>query len=221
MLESEFYSTAMQQLPLEISPPASPDFDNFVAGANEEALARVRDLAAGALTEAVVYLWGEPGSGRSHLLRAAARANPALVVADDVETLDAAAQQSLFNAVNAAREGDAAVLAAGAAAPGALPLREDLRTRLAWGLVYRMKPLSDADKALHLRSQAAHRGLALSDDVVGYLLTRLPRHLSSLNTVLEVLDRYSLIKQRAITVALVREALASAQHSSGSPSTKR
>lgn len=210
----------MQQLPLAISAPVEPDFENFVAGANEEALARVRELAAGTLREAVIYLWGEPGSGRTHLLRAATRANPALVVADDVEALDAAAQQLLFNAINAAREGHAAVLAAGPAAPAALPLREDLRTRLAWGLVYQVKPLSDADKAFHLRAAAARRGLALSDEVVGYLLTRLPRHLSSLNSVLEVLDRYSLIKQRAITIPLVREALASTQHRPEAPSTK-
>lgn len=217
MLESKIL---MQQLPLAISAPVEPDFENFVAGANEEALARVRELAAGTLREAVIYLWGEPGSGRTHLLRAATRANPALVVADDVEALDAAAQQQLFNAINAAREGHAAVLAAGPAAPAALPLREDLRTRLAWGLVYQVKPLGDADKAFHLRAAAARRGLALSDEVVGYLLTRLPRHLSSLNSVLEVLDRYSLIKQRAITVPLVREALASTQHRPEAPSTK-
>jgi DnaA family protein len=210
----------MQQLPLAISPPAEPDFDNFVAGANEEALARVRELAAGTLREAVVYLWGEPGSGRSHLLRAALRANPGLVIADDVETLGATAQQSLFNAINAAREGNAAVLAAGPAAPAGLPLREDLRTRLAWGLVYQLKPPGDADKALHLRTEAARRGIALGDEVVAYLLTRLPRQLSSLNTVLEVLDRYSLIRQRAITVPLVREALASMQQSAQGPSTK-
>ena len=124
-----------RQLPLAISPPAEPAFDNFIPGANAEALARVRALAAGRLQEAVVYLWGEPGSGRSHLLRAAGRANPGLVIADDVETLDAAAQQALFVAINAAREGQAAVLAAGGAPPAGLALREDLRTRLGWGLV--------------------------------------------------------------------------------------
>jgi DnaA family protein len=71
-----------------------------------------------------------------------------------------------------------------------------------------------------LRTEAARRGIALGDEVVAYLLTRLPRQLSSLNTVLEVLDRYSLISQRAITVPLVREALASMQQSAQGPSTK-
>ena len=197
----------MQQLPLAISPPPTPDLENYVAGANTEALARVRELAAGALSEAIVYLWGASGSGRTHLLRAAARANPGLVVADDVETLDEAGQQSLFVAINAARDGQAAVLAAGSAPPAGLLLREDLRTRLAWGLVYQLKPLTDADKTRHLQLEAARRGLKLSDEVIAYLLNHLPRDLASLNAVLDVIDRHSLARQRPVTLSLVREAL--------------
>jgi DnaA family protein len=201
----------MQQLPLEIAPPPEPGFDNFLAGANAEALARVKALAQGTLSEAIVYLWGEQGSGRSHLLRAAARANASLVIADDVQGLDAQAQQSLFVAINAAREGRAAVLAAGNAPPAQLALREDLRTRLAWGLVYQLKPLNEAEKALHMRAEAARRGLELSEEVVGYLLARLPRDLSSLNAVLDLLDRDSMAKQRPLTLPFVREALSAAQ----------
>lgn len=201
----------MRQLPLEISPPPEPGFDNFLAGSNAEALAGVRALAQGALREAIVYLWGEPGSGRSHLLRSAARANPSLVIADDVQGLDAPAQQALFVAINAAREGQAAVLAAGDAPPAQLALREDLRSRLAWGLVYQLKPLNDAEKALHMRAEAARRGLELSEEVVGYLLTRLPRDISSLNGVLDLLDRDSLARQRPLTLPFVREALNAVQ----------
>ena len=197
----------MQQLVLDIGPAAAPDFDNYVPGPNAEALARVRSLAAGELREAIVYLWGDSGSGRTHLLRAASNRNAALVVADDVEKLDPAAQQKLFVAINAARDGGPPVLATGRQPPAQLALREDLRTRLAWGLVYQLRPLSDAEKAVHLRAEANRRGLRLSDEVVGYLLTRLPRDLPSLNSVLDALDRYSLAAKRPITLPLVREAL--------------
>ena len=211
----------MRQIPLDISPPAVPSFDNFVAGANAEALARVRELAAGSLREAVVYLWGEAGTGRSHLLRAAQRVDPALFIADDVEALDAAAQQRLFAAINSARDGHAAVLAAGCAPPAQLELREDLRTRLAWGLVYHLKPLSDAEKKLHLRAEAARRGLELSDEVAGYLLARLPRDLGNLIRMLEVLDQYSLARQRPLSLPLVREALAWAEEHARVPRQTR
>jgi DnaA family protein len=202
----KFY--VMQQLPLGISTAAEPAFDNFVPGRNAEALARVRELAQGTLRERIVYLWGELGSGRTHLLRATARGNPALVVADDVHLLDAAGQHALFVAINEARDGGPAVLAAGDVPPAQLELREDLRTRLAWGLVYHLAPLGDEDKARHLKAVAATRGLQLSDDIVGYLLTRLPRDMASLQSIMEVLDRYSLMRKRPLTLPLVREALA-------------
>lgn len=198
----------MQQLPLAISPRPQPAFDNFVAGPNAEALARVRSLAAGMLGERILYLWGESGSGRSHLLTAALRTNPALVVADDVQRLGASEQHALFVAINEAREGGPAVLAAGDQPPAHLALRADLKSRLAWGLVYQLLPLSDNDKARHLKALACARGLLLSDEVAGYLLARLPRDMASLDAVMEVLDRYSLMRQRALTLPLVREALA-------------
>ncbi|MCD6041787.1 MAG: Sigma 54 interacting domain protein [Burkholderiales bacterium] len=210
----------MQQLVLDIGPPAEPDFDHTAAGPNGEAIARVRALAQGSLREAIVYLWGEPGSGRTHLLRAASRLNPALMVADDVEALDPAAQQQLFVAINAAREGGPAVLASGGQPPAQLTLREDLRTRLAWGLVDQLRPLSDEDKALHLRAQAARRGLPLSDEVLAYLLSRLPRDLASLNAVLEALDRYSLAAKRPVTVPLVREAMEKISSKRGGRATR-
>jgi DnaA family protein len=201
----------MQQLPLNISTPARPDFENFVAGRNAEALASVRALASGTLVERIVYVWGEAASGRSHLLHAAERANPELVIADGVEKLDDQAQQALFNAINAAREGQAAVLASGDQPPAGLALREDLRTRLAWGLVFHLKPLDDLEKAGQLRREAQRRGLHLGDDVVGYLLTRFPRDLSALQNVLEVLDRYALARQRALTLPLVKDAFAAGE----------
>jgi DnaA family protein len=200
----------MEQLPLAISPTPQPTLDNFVTGDNAEALLRVRELCAGRLREAIVYLGGEPGCGRTHLLRAAARAaEPGLrlATADDVETLEEAAQIALFNAINAARDGQGAVLAAGAAPPARLGLRPDLRTRLAWGLVYQLKPLTDEDKLRYLSTEAESRGLRLPEEVASYLLTRLPRDLPSLAAVIALLDRYSLAKQRQITLPLVREAL--------------
>jgi DnaA family protein len=200
----------MQQLPLEISSRPEPRFGNFVPGPNREALEAVRALAAGTLAEPIVYLWGEAGSGRTHLLQAAAHGNPSLRVVDDVETLDAQAQQALFAAINEARSGHGAVLAAGNAPPARLALREDLRTRLGWGLVYQVRRLSDGDKRAHLRAAARERGLELADDVADYLLARMPRDLASLNAVLDRLDRLSLAKQRPLTVPLAREALAEA-----------
>jgi DnaA family protein len=209
---SDSNRSGMRQLALGISPPRRPTLANFIAGANGELLARLRALADGSLPEAIVYLWGEPGSGRSHLLAAteaaAARAG-GVVTADDVEKLDEAAQVALFNAINSAREAHGAVLAAGNAPPAQLPLREDLKSRLAWGLVYQVKPLTDAERALYLRAEAERRGMKLADEVIWYLLEHVERDLPTLGGILEHLDRTSIELRRQVTLPLVREALRS------------
>ena len=192
----------MKQLALGISPPPQPTLDNFVPGANAELLSRLRDLQAGKFAESVLYLWGDAGSGKSHLLQACA----GTLAVDDVEMLDEAAQIGLFNAINEARQSGTAVLAAGNAPPAQLPLREDLKSRLAWGLVYHVKPLGDEERAAFLRAESQRRGLGLGEDVVSYLLTHMRRDLRSLGSVLDRLDRYSLETKRPITLPLIREA---------------
>jgi DnaA family protein len=196
-----------RQLALPILRAPEPTLDNFVPGSNAELLERLRELAAGRCVEAVVYLWGAPGSGRSHLLRASAR--PGVTLADDLERLDEGAQVALFNAVNQAREAGGTVLAAGDAPPAQLALREDLRSRMGWGLVYEVKPLTDAERSLYLHGEAARRGLRLGDEVVAYLLSHVRRDMPTLRALLEHLDRASLEQHRAVTLPLVREALKS------------
>jgi DnaA family protein len=99
------------------------------------------------------------------------------------------------------------VLAAGDAPPAQLALRPDLASRLGWGLVYQLHALTDAHKAAWLRAEAGQRGLQLGDDVVDYLLTRMPRDLPSLAALLARLDRYALSRKRPVTLPLVREFL--------------
>ncbi len=207
----------MRQLVLGISPPPEPAFEGFVTGRNDELVSRLRDLAAGQLMETVVYLWGERGSGRSHLLGATLRAaaDPGrLFVADDVDSLDEAGQIALFNRINEIRapgQEGRALLAAGSAPPAQLALREDLKSRLAWGLVYQVRTLTDAEKATYLRDEAARRGLRIADEVVAYLLTHVRRDLPTLVGILAHLDEYSLSHQRPLTLPLVREALGAMQ----------
>jgi DnaA family protein len=193
------------QLILELAPPAPPTFENFAVGANGAAVAAVRAAATGQ-GERIVYLWGEPGSGRSHLLAAAERVGNVVAV-DDVHQLDAVGQIQAFDAFNRARAAGSAFLAAGDAPPARLAVREDLRTRLAAGLVFQLHPLGDDAKAQALRAQAASRGMALPDEVADYLLRHLPRSLGTQLAVLDALDRYSLAHKRALTLPLVRAAL--------------
>jgi DnaA family protein len=210
------------QLALDLLQPLHPTLANFVAGRNREAVATLQRVAAGEAADRIVYLWGEPGCGRSHLLQALAEMAGAYVwtpqsapehsgvaLVDDVELLEADAQVALFNRLNAVRaQSDAACVITGPVAPAQLQLREDLRTRLAWGLVYQLHALSDWEKVDALNTHAASRGLHLSGDVIPYLLNHLPRDMRTLVAALDALDAYALARKRALTLALVREAFA-------------
>jgi len=216
-----------RQLALDLLQPLRPSLDNFVVGRNAEALGALRAVAAGA-GERFVLLWGATGSGRTHLLQALGAMQPArmltpdhaaafepgvrLFLADDVDRYDAARQQQLFVLQNEVRGAADAVLVATAAAPPAqLALRDDVRTRLAWGLVYQVHALSDAEKQAALQAHAASRGLALHDDVAAYLLTHLPRDMRTLVAVLDALDAHALAAKRALTLPLLREWLQGGQ----------
>lgn len=210
----------MKQLALELTPAPEPTFDNFVTGRNAEALAHVREALAGT-GERFVYLWGEPGCGRTHLLKAAARAGgeyvacaahvgfavTPLLAADDVEQLDAAAQIALFNRYNELREQGGALIASGAVPPAQLQLRADLVTRLGWGLVLQLYALSDSEKSQALAQRAQARGFTLPMEVNRWLLTHVPRDIGALFNALDQLDKLSMETHRAITVALARELL--------------
>jgi DnaA family protein len=210
---SRFYRSVTDQLILELAPRPEPTFDNFVVGRNARILTALRAAACG-LRRDSVYLWGEPGSGRSHLLQAtlgmarAAGREDAIVAIDDVELLDPARQVEAFDAYNAVQARGLAFVAAGNAAPREVAVREDLRTRLGAGLVFELAPLRDEEKREALREHARARGLTFGDDVLTYLLTRLPRDLGTQIAVLDALDRYSLAHKRAVTLPFVREGLA-------------
>ena len=82
----------MRQLILDLLPETPPTLDNFVAGGNAETLAALTGWLAGERTETSFCLWGEAGSGRSHLLLASGFAyvdgarDPALAMAPAAPT---------------------------------------------------------------------------------------------------------------------------------------
>ncbi|UXY15257.1 DnaA regulatory inactivator Hda [Chitiniphilus purpureus] len=220
----------MQQLVLDLQLPAPPSFEGFVRGDNAEPLFMLAEWAAGAPEPRFLYLWGEPGVGKSYLLAAAAARGPGCVIqapeplpdvlapdgmliVDDVGKLTGPQQIRLFDHYNTLREGGGRLLAAGALPPMLLPLRDDLATRLGWGLVYQLRPLSDADKAAALRRRALSLGFELADEAADYLLRHAARDLPTLNALLARANVYALSRQRPVTVPLLREVLAGSDRS--------
>jgi DnaA-homolog protein len=134
----------------------------------------------------------------------------ALVVVDGCDGLDAAAQHAAFVLFTEALTHGVPFAAAGTLPPSELPLRDDLRTRLAWGPVFALHPLREADTRLVLAAEARRRGLQLPNEVENYLLSRFPRDLGSLMQLLADLDAHGIATQRRLTVPLVRSLVAQA-----------
>jgi len=218
----------LKQLAFDLAASPPPTLDNFVTGRNAEVVERLRAIVRAPAAERFLYLWGAPASGRTHLLKAAvveferagcraayvgavetpdeaawARLDAAAV--DDVDRLDEAGQGALFHLFNRLRDAGGALIAAGSAPPARLHLREDLRSRLAWGLVHEVHALPDTEKEGALAEHAAARGFSLPPEVARYLLTRGQRDMRTLIAMVETLDRYSLETKRAVTVPLARE----------------
>jgi len=211
----------MRQLILDLLPESPPSLDNFVAGGNAETLTLFTEWLAGTRLDTSFCLWVETGSGRSHLLQASgfsyvdAALDPALknapaaeqLAVDHVEMLNDAGQIALFNHFNRLKMAGGMLLTAADQPPAHLALREDLRTRLGSGLICRLQPLSDAEKAAALAAQARERALKLTPEIIDYLMRHAPRDMRTLSAIIVALDQYTLEQKRAVTLPLLRELL--------------
>ena len=231
----------MKQLALDIGLATGPTLARFFGGPNEAALQHLRLWVGdghqpGTRSPVPTYLWGEAGSGKTHLLKAVHQAlrdqgasvgwlDPsvgappefdeswAAVILDDVHLYGSAQQAVAFNwfvnAISPASGMPRWVLAAGNLPPADLPLRDDLRSRLGWGHVFQLQLLDETARRAVLRQEADARGVFLGDEVMDFMLNRFSRDLGSLMQLLDQLDAYALRTQRAITIPLLKAMLES------------
>ena len=217
----------MKQLVLDLGAEPARSLDTFEVGANAELAHLMHRFAERNSREHFAYLWGDTGAGKTHLLQglaatpgaryiAAASAVDAdfvyspdisLYLLDDCPKLSSDAQIGAFALFNQIREHGAYMVSTGPVPPVVLPVREDLRTRMGWGLIYQIHGLSDDEKIAALTHAAEARGLTLSASVLPYLLSHFKRDMRSLSTMLDALDQYSLETQRPVTLPLLRDLL--------------
>ena len=216
----------MKQLVLDLGADQAPSLDNFEVGQNAELAQLMHQFAQRSSREHFAYLWGDSAAGKTHLLHALAASGAARYIAcnapdvqfdyapevslyllDDCHKLSPEAQINAFALFNQIRENGAFMVSTGPVAPAVLPVREDLRTRMGWGLIYQVHALSDEEKIAALTHAAQARGLTLSATVLPYLMSHFRRDMRSLSTMLDALDHYSLETRRPITLPLLRELL--------------
>ncbi len=224
----------MQQLPLGVRLRERASFEAFLAGDNLQAVARLRAAAAGA--RGVVWLWGAPGCGRTHLLQAVcgsaaplragylpladlSAAGPEvlaggdrldLLCLDDVDRVvgNLEFERRLFSVYRDFDERRAGLVVSAAAPPAACGWSlADIGSRFGASEVFQVHRLDDDQQVEALRLRASLRGFDLPEDTARYLQRRFTRDMASLCALLERIDTAALSAQRRVTVPFIREAL--------------
>jgi DnaA family protein len=220
----------VKQLPLGVRPRAHAVFASFAAGPNTEIVAALEGAARDPL-----WLWGNSGSGKTHLLQAVCAeagegaayfpldgsaglppealggyARCRVVCIDDVHAVagDLEWERALFRLFNEASESHCRLIFAAAAAPRQIGWRlGDWSSRAGACVVYHLRDLDEAGRGEAMRLRAKQRGLELPAETLDYLMKRMPRDLRSLFDILDELDEASLVAQRRLTVPFIRDAL--------------
>ncbi|MGV0005930.1 MAG: DnaA ATPase domain-containing protein [Candidatus Porifericomitaceae bacterium WSBS_2022_MAG_OTU9] len=209
---------------------------NYVPGANEDAVHALKAAVAGQW-HGCFYLWGIAGSGKSHLLEAAcllteqrgiktawhqltaqhggiglteAAAAHDVVCIDDLQHLPQQVECELellacYEQLHA--RGGLLFLAADAP-PSELRLQlEDVRSRLAAGLVFKLLPLDDYGRLEAMRRRLRARSMDIADDILQILLQQLPRDMHTLFRALDGMVEIATAKRQRLTTQFVHRHL--------------
>jgi DnaA family protein len=230
------YSPAGQQLALGVNLRDDATLDNFLPTAQQASLLSSLQLQSQEQGEQLIYLHGAADTGKSHLLQGcchelgatalylplsefshfdppevlAGLEQMSLLCLDDLHAVVGGTEWelALFNLFNRARDRGCRLLLSADSAPRQLAVElADLRSRLSWGVVFRLSQVDDEHRAEVLRFRASRRGLLMSADVASYIISRAPRALGDLLGLLDVLDQASLVEQRALSIPFVKETL--------------
>lgn len=202
-------------------------FESFVTGPNGELVDRLKSPCPGF---ECVWLYGEPGTGKTHLLQAVCHERPRsayipagemaaeleaygsfdVVTVDDVAGWigDPAAERALMVLYNTLAARDGSLIVTADRSPRDIDFTlADLGTRLRAAACFRLAAMTDEDQVRLLAEVAAGRGLELPEDVASFLLARTRRDQGSLLRAFDRLDEASLAQGRRITIPFVKKAL--------------
>ena len=210
--------------------PALGSEDFIVAGANRDAVAWIDRWPDWPAPGSILV--GPAASGKTHLSnvwasRSAARplaygdldaigadsivASGAAVVIEGLDRkVTPAAETALLHTVNLLAEAGGYLLATSRTAPARLSFGlADLASRVRAFPVVALRQPDDALLAAVLRKQFADRQLVVGQGVIGYLLRHGERSFAAAKRTVARIDRAALQRKRQVTVALVRDILAS------------
>lgn len=210
-----------EKVGLGLTTASEASFDTFFVGENELGLERVRQGEH-------VWLFGAAATGKTHVMRSleketvdsqylntrspslAEGKSASLLLIDDIDQLcgNEENEYALFAAYEATDFTNTRWVVSARKAPNEVSfLYRDLASRM--GLFERVEllPVPESARASLLKFWANDRAIGISDDVIRFLLDRIPRTQESLWDTLQELDRTSMMENRSLTIPFVREVM--------------
>ncbi len=216
--------------------PLEPDLEGMVGEQQRTNLLPALRLWLSADGPEVIYVYGEPGCGRTYMMMACQRwleehghghdmfyvslQEEGLEVSvldgleryqwlfmDHVETVQGQVKWETALFELCNRHQGHNLLIAGRVLPGQACIIPDLASRWMGGLVYAMGGWNDDELGEFLAQAAAQRGLRLSTEQRTYILQRGSRSPGGLLRFLDQLDHYTLQEKRPVTLPVLRALL--------------
>jgi hypothetical protein len=173
-----------------------------VGNANEGVVEAFQNTASWPFRTAILF--GARRSGKSLLARWFAESGQGEAI-DDAQALD---ETDLFHRWNRAQEQGTALLLVGPAVEGSWQVRlPDLASRLGAALRLTVGTPDDTMLAELIAAHAEQRGLILGDGAGAYLVPRVERSHMAIERLVAAIDRLSLERKQAATLAIWRDAL--------------
>ena len=184
------------------------------------------------LSKGMVFVWGESGSGKSHLLQAFCHAEPSSIYLSDLLGLDASIlrglemfkliciddvdqvmddkiwQEALFHLFNDCFNSGAQLVFSAPFPANKLDCQlKDLQTRLNGMVGIETDRLSDDERLAALKLKAKSHGFEFADEVGRFILARSGRDMNSLVSIFGKLSSETLREQRKVTIPFVKQVL--------------
>lgn len=211
-----------KQLHLDFSLKDDATFANYVGDAAELLMQKNEWL----------YIWGKPGTGRSHLLQAVCHHKKNsiyltslkqlqaeiligletvdVICIDDIHEIleDPLWEESLFHLMNAVMDNGKQIILSGNKPATQLKVKlADLHSRLIAATAVETDNLSDDQKLAVLTNRAEAQGYRLSPEVGSFILSRSHRDMRELMKILDRLEKETLSQGKIVTIPFVKQTL--------------
>ncbi len=179
-----------------------------------------------------IYVYGETGRGKTHLLQGAIsrtlakKKNGMYIdcnepipehVIEYIDQLDwisidnvnliGSQQHLFFDLYNRGKIAEVSMLISGPTPPNNLSIMKDLKTRLGLAAVFELEELNDDLTREVLKNQMSERNLTIEPKVYEYLFKYYSRNVNILISAINLLDRTSLQSKQGITIPFVKKTL--------------